>query len=114
MIALDIPMYIPPPMGSILIFELHTIENRTIVRSFYFNETTDISRPIRGHQVLLSWCQSYDCPFDVFRSRVANLSANDIQTECAIPDSYRIHNVMQDYTGYPTLKSAAPDGLPLP
>lgn len=97
-----------------IIIESHTINRTNIVRTFYINETEDILRPISGHQVLLSpWCQSYDCPYEVFRSLVANLTVNDIKSECGLTDDYKFYNVMQNYTGYPYEGTVGPNGNPI-
>ncbi|XP_054157467.1 prostatic acid phosphatase-like [Oppia nitens] len=92
-----------PPFAAALIFELHKVDGKHIVRSQYVDQNTHW--PYSAIKIPLSKCKklagesSTECSLDNFVQSVSNLEPVDWPVECKLNCTYNAFQVAEDNLG---------------
>ena len=80
---------------SMVIFELHRINDGFVVKVFHINDT--ITPPFQGYQLKPSFCPEYDCPYETFISGIKQFIPNNWRDECGIPKDFDVYAILDKW-----------------
>jgi hypothetical protein len=78
----------PPNYAASMVFELHQIDGKFLVKLLYFNNISITNTPINDYEELklLNCDEKYDCSLDKFIDSIQDLIPDDWEKECGLKE----------------------------